>query len=144
MGEPYPFPLARAFGGVQPAQQFALLDDQLSAFGKQCRAHRRSSRSGFGATERTSRVRQLAQRRNIALLGQNVDRELRARDRHRRRRRPASSDQQVNQGMGFAKPMMYGTIGSLVVYVIAVFLGPETKGKVMTADLEVIKAEIPA
>jgi MFS transporter, SHS family, lactate transporter len=50
----------------------------------------------------------------------------------------------VNQGMGFAKPMMYGTIGSLVVYVIAVFLGPETKGKVMTADLEVIEAEIPA
>src|SRR6202453_2127434 len=25
----------------------------------------------------------------------------------------------VNQGMGFAKPMMYGTIGSLVVYVVA-------------------------
>ena len=50
----------------------------------------------------------------------------------------------VNQGMGFAKPMMYGTIGSLVVYVVAVFLGPETKGKVMTADLEVIKVEVPA
>src|SRR3977135_2775926 len=50
----------------------------------------------------------------------------------------------VNQGMGFAKPMMYGTIGSLVVYVIAVFLGPETKGKVMTADLEVIEVEVPA
>jgi SHS family lactate transporter-like MFS transporter len=49
----------------------------------------------------------------------------------------------VNQGMGFAKPMMYATIGSLVVYVIAVFLGPETKGKVMTADLEVIKVEVP-
>ena len=44
----------------------------------------------------------------------------------------------VNQGMGFAKPMMYGTIGSLVVYVIAVYLGPETSGKLMTADLEVI------
>jgi SHS family lactate transporter-like MFS transporter len=50
----------------------------------------------------------------------------------------------VNQGMGFAKPMMYGTIGSLFVYVIAVFLGPETRGKVMTADLEVIKVEVPA
>jgi len=48
----------------------------------------------------------------------------------------------VNQGMGFAQPMMYATIGSLVVYVIAVFLGPETKGKVMTADLEVIKVEV--
>ena len=48
----------------------------------------------------------------------------------------------VNQGMGFAKPMMYGTIGSLVVYIIAVYLGPETKGMVMTADLEVIEAEV--
>jgi MFS transporter, SHS family, lactate transporter len=48
----------------------------------------------------------------------------------------------VNQGMGFATPMMYATIGSLVVYVIAVFLGPETRGKVMTADLEVIKVEV--
>jgi MFS transporter, SHS family, lactate transporter len=44
--------------------------------------------------------------------------------------------------MGFAKPMMYGTIGSLVVYIIAVYLGPETKGMVMTADLEVIEAEV--
>ena len=50
----------------------------------------------------------------------------------------------VNQDMGFAKPMMYATIGSLIVYVIAVYLGPETKGKVMTADLEVIEAEMPA
>jgi hypothetical protein len=40
--------------------------------------------------------------------------------------------------------MMYGTIGSLVVYVVAVFLGPETNGKVMTADLEVIEVEVPA
>ena len=44
----------------------------------------------------------------------------------------------VNQQMGFAKPMMYGTVGSLIVYVIAVYLGPETKGKVLTANLEVI------
>ena len=50
----------------------------------------------------------------------------------------------VNQHMGFAKPMMYATIGSLVVYVVAVYLGPETRGKVMTADLEVIKVELPA
>jgi MFS transporter, SHS family, lactate transporter len=48
----------------------------------------------------------------------------------------------VNQGMGFAKPMMYGSIGSLVVYIISVYLGPETKGKVMTAELEVIEAEV--
>ena len=50
----------------------------------------------------------------------------------------------VDQKMGFATPMMIGTLGSLVVLIIAVFLGPETKGKIMTADLEVIRAEIPA
>jgi hypothetical protein len=44
--------------------------------------------------------------------------------------------------MGFAKPMMYATIGSLIVYIIAVYLGPETKGMVMTAELEVIEAEL--
>jgi SHS family lactate transporter-like MFS transporter len=49
----------------------------------------------------------------------------------------------VNQQMGFAQPMMYGTVGSLIVYVIAVYLGPETKGKVMTADLEVIEVVMP-
>ncbi|PPQ29315.1 MFS transporter [Rhodopila globiformis] len=47
----------------------------------------------------------------------------------------------VNQGMGFAKPMMFATMGSLVVLVIAVFLGPETKGKVLTADLEIFERE---
>ena len=50
----------------------------------------------------------------------------------------------VDKSMGFAMPMMIGTAGSLVILVIAVFLGPETKGKVLTADIEVIKvAEIP-
>ncbi len=48
----------------------------------------------------------------------------------------------VNQGMGFAKPMLYATVGSLLVYIVAVFLGPETKGMVMTADLDVIKSEV--
>ena len=45
----------------------------------------------------------------------------------------------VDQKMGFALPMMIGTMGSLVVLLIAVFLGPETRGKVLTADVEVIK-----
>jgi hypothetical protein len=50
----------------------------------------------------------------------------------------------VNQGMGFAKPMLYGTVGSLIVYVIAMYLGPETKGMQMTADLEIFeKREYP-
>src|ERR1043166_4230369 len=46
----------------------------------------------------------------------------------------------VTKNMGFAKPMMYATIGTTILYIIAVYLGPETKGKVMTADLEVIEA----
>src|SRR6195952_5106146 len=49
----------------------------------------------------------------------------------------------VNQHMGFAKPMLYGTVGSLIVYVIAVYLGPETKGMVMTSELEVVEAVAP-
>ena len=48
----------------------------------------------------------------------------------------------VDQKMGFAMPMMIGTMGWLVILIIAVFLGPETKGKVLTADMEVIKAEL--
>ena len=46
----------------------------------------------------------------------------------------------VNQHMGFAKPMLYATIGTTIIYIIAVFLGPETRGKIMTADLEVMQA----
>jgi SHS family lactate transporter-like MFS transporter len=42
----------------------------------------------------------------------------------------------VDQKMGFALPMMYSTIGFLVVVVIAVFFGPETKGKVLTGELD--------
>jgi hypothetical protein len=30
----------------------------------------------------------------------------------------------------------------MIVYIIAVYLGPETKGKVLTAELEVIEAEV--
>jgi len=50
----------------------------------------------------------------------------------------------VDMKMGFAVPMMIGTTGSLIILIIAVFLGPETRGKHLTADLEVIKvAEMP-
>ncbi len=49
----------------------------------------------------------------------------------------------VNRGMGYAMPMMYISIGMAALYVVAVYLGPETRGMVMTADLEVIEAEIP-
>jgi MFS transporter, SHS family, lactate transporter len=47
--------------------------------------------------------------------------------------------------LGFAMPMMISTIFFLIIVVISVLLGPETKGKRLTADLEVIKgAALPA
>jgi SHS family lactate transporter-like MFS transporter len=46
----------------------------------------------------------------------------------------------IEMKMGFALPMMVSTTLFLVLVVIAVALGPETKGKRLTADLEVIKA----
>jgi hypothetical protein len=45
----------------------------------------------------------------------------------------------VQMNFGFAMPMMISTILFLVLVVISVLLGPETKGKTLTADLEVIK-----
>jgi SHS family lactate transporter-like MFS transporter len=43
--------------------------------------------------------------------------------------------------MGFAWPMMVSTMGWLVVLVIAVFLGPETKGKELVPDLQIFERE---
>ena len=45
----------------------------------------------------------------------------------------------VQMNFGFAMPMMISTILFLVLVVISVLLGPETKGKMLTADLEVVK-----
>ena len=47
----------------------------------------------------------------------------------------------IDQHMGFAMPMMYATIISLVVLIVGVYLGPETKGKVLVAELDVFKQE---
>jgi MFS transporter, SHS family, lactate transporter len=52
---------------------------------------------------------------------------------------PALTYLAVQMNMGFALPMMISTMVFLVVVVISVLLGPETKGKRLTADLEVIK-----
>jgi SHS family lactate transporter-like MFS transporter len=52
---------------------------------------------------------------------------------------PALSYLAVEMNMGFALPMMVSTMVFLVIVVIAVWLGPETKGKTLTADLEVVK-----
>jgi MFS transporter, SHS family, lactate transporter len=43
----------------------------------------------------------------------------------------------VDRGTGFATPMMIGTTVFLVMVIVAVLLGPETKGKVLSPDLEV-------
>jgi MFS transporter, SHS family, lactate transporter len=56
---------------------------------------------------------------------------------------PALTYLAVEMKMGFALPMMIGTIASLAVVVIAVALGPETKGKTLTADLEIAKGKLP-
>jgi SHS family lactate transporter-like MFS transporter len=43
-------------------------------------------------------------------------------------------------GMGFAKPMLMFTAGALVSFVVALLLSPETLGKEMVADLEIVAA----
>jgi SHS family lactate transporter-like MFS transporter len=46
--------------------------------------------------------------------------------------------------MGFAMPMLISTSVFLLVVIISVLLGPETRGKHLSANLEVIKlAEVP-
>jgi MFS transporter, SHS family, lactate transporter len=45
---------------------------------------------------------------------------------------------------GFAVPMLVTTSAALVVFILALLAGPETKGKVLTGDLEMIKPEIAA
>lgn len=50
----------------------------------------------------------------------------------------------IEQNMGFAMPMLISTSIFLVLVAICVLLGPETKGKHLTADIEVFKvAEAP-
>ena len=47
----------------------------------------------------------------------------------------------VEQHMGFAVPMLVGTIGGLISFVITLFFSPETKGKILVADLQIVPAE---
>jgi MFS transporter, SHS family, lactate transporter len=41
----------------------------------------------------------------------------------------------VNYGMGFGIPMLVGTVVGALSVMCALLLGPETKGKVLAADL---------
>jgi MFS transporter, SHS family, lactate transporter len=50
----------------------------------------------------------------------------------------------VERHMGFAVPMLIGTVGGLISFVITLFFSPETKGKAMVADLQILQvAEVP-
>ncbi len=46
----------------------------------------------------------------------------------------------VQMNMGFTMPMMISTMLSLVIVVFAVYLGPETKGKSLVAESEIVPA----
>ncbi|HYC13830.1 MAG TPA: MFS transporter [Stellaceae bacterium] len=43
----------------------------------------------------------------------------------------------ANQPMGFAMPMMISTTGAAIIFILALLIGPETKGKVLIAELTV-------
>jgi SHS family lactate transporter-like MFS transporter len=44
----------------------------------------------------------------------------------------------AGQPLGFAVPMLISTIGAAVVFIVALLLGPETKGKLLQADLTLV------
>lgn len=50
----------------------------------------------------------------------------------------------VEMKMGFALPMMISTMVFCAVVVVSIIMGPETKGKKLTADLEVVKVAAAA
>jgi SHS family lactate transporter-like MFS transporter len=47
----------------------------------------------------------------------------------------------IERGMGFAIPMLVGTVGGLVSFVITLFFSPETKGQVLVSDLQIVPGE---
>ncbi|HEY4172682.1 MAG TPA: MFS transporter [Rhodopila sp.] len=47
----------------------------------------------------------------------------------------------VNKGLGFAMPMLVLTSLALISFVCSLLVGPETKGKVLVADMEILPAE---
>jgi MFS transporter, SHS family, lactate transporter len=50
----------------------------------------------------------------------------------------------INTGVGFGIPMLIGTAGGLVSFILAVSVGPETRGKQLVADIEIFEAvEVP-
>ena len=50
----------------------------------------------------------------------------------------------VQMDMGFAMPMLISTTFFLFIVIIAVLMGPETRGKSLTSDLAILKlVEMP-
>lgn len=50
----------------------------------------------------------------------------------------------VQRQMGFAVPMLIGTVGGLISFVVTLFFSPETKGKSMESDLAIVpSAQVP-
>ncbi|MBV9827364.1 MAG: MFS transporter [Alphaproteobacteria bacterium] len=47
----------------------------------------------------------------------------------------------VEYKMGFAQPMLIGTTVGLISFIIALLLGPETKGKVLISDVELARTQ---
>lgn len=41
----------------------------------------------------------------------------------------------AGQPLGFAVPMLISTVGAAIIFVVVLLFGPETKGKVLVADL---------
>jgi hypothetical protein len=47
----------------------------------------------------------------------------------------------IERGMGFGTPMLIGTVGGLVSFIITLFFSPETKGQHLVADLQIVPGE---
>jgi SHS family lactate transporter-like MFS transporter len=50
----------------------------------------------------------------------------------------------INNGIGFGIPMLIGTVGGLVVFIITLLYGPETKGALLVPDLGVASTALQA
>ena len=44
----------------------------------------------------------------------------------------------VDQGLGFALPMMVCALGAIVCYIVSLLIWPDTRGQEMVADLQLL------
>jgi SHS family lactate transporter-like MFS transporter len=50
----------------------------------------------------------------------------------------------INEGIGFGVPMLIGTVGGLVIFIVTLLFGPETKGALLVPDLGVASTAFEA